>query len=71
MTMTVYQKETGVMTHYRIEDIVAVKFVSYKDLAKSGHYDLQDYKKSEIFMCICFKDGNVSHFPTSLWNIEF
>lgn len=56
---------------YDVEDIVCIKHHLYKDLAKTDSYDLGEYKKSEIFMEICFKNGDTAMFPCSTWNLEF
>lgn len=77
MKLMVYEKTfpVGDPNHlsvkYDVEDIVCIKHHLYKDLAKTDSYDLGEYKKSEIFMEICFKNGETAMFPCSRWNLEF
>ena len=61
----------GRTVHYNTEEIKDIVYESYKQLEKTGEYDLSDYKKSEVFMNIRFKNGDESHFPTSTWSIQF
>lgn len=69
--MLTVKSKIGFATSYKIDTITGIKFEKYGELELAGGYDLQDYDEHEVFLCVCFKDGNVSHFPTSTWSIEF
>ena len=68
--MLMFNFKTLAEVQYKNEDIVAIKFPTYRELEKAGEFDLQEYKKHEVFILIYFRNGRTSTFPTSSWNIE-
>ena len=70
--LKVINKLNGVNASYKLSEVLNIKYLTMKDLLKSGDYDdSANYKKSEVFMQINFKDGQEATFPTSTWYIEF
>lgn len=75
MTVEVFDKTSvfGKLLHavYPLDTIVSINHFTYGEMKRTGHYDLADYKRTEIFMAINFKNGEQAHFPCSKWDIEF